>query len=124
MHNPDAAGLRIELARREGTKLLDLSSLSGGEKILAVEALILAFHSLIESPLHVIDEFTQKLDSKIKAKALEMVLKSLEIQKQAHQNSSYNPLFLLLCPDMLGVDTDDFPQIGRYVISSGHINAN
>jgi hypothetical protein len=50
-----------------------LSHLSGGEKVLTVEALILSLHLQTESLVHAIDECTQRLDIKCKAQAFAMV---------------------------------------------------
>ena len=99
--DPENSGLHIEI-KRHGKRWLDLSHLSGGEKVLTVEALILALHLQTYSPLHAIDECTQRLDLKSKALAFEMAQKAVEEATKIKQGS-YEPQFLLLAPDTIGV---------------------
>jgi len=98
--NPDEAGLFIE-AITKGKAYRDFRELSGGEKVLAIEGLILAMHTLTDSPIHAIDEFTQRLDDKNKALAFSIALRT---QKLASENSRFIPQFILLCPDALNVE--------------------
>ncbi|MBN1331159.1 MAG: AAA family ATPase [Candidatus Heimdallarchaeota archaeon] len=98
--NPDEAGLFIE-AITKGKAYRDFRELSGGEKVLAIEGLILAMHTLTDSPIHAIDEFTQRLDDKNKALAFSIAIRT---QKLASENSRFIPQFILLCPDALNVE--------------------
>lgn len=102
---PLEAGMFIEL-KRHSKKWLDLSNLSGGEKVLTVEALILSMHLQTDSPIHAIDECTQRLDLKFKAMAFEMVQRAVE-NLCSKSDSIYTPQFLLLAPDTLGIVFDD-----------------
>jgi chromosome segregation ATPase len=108
---PDEAGLHIE-AITKGKAYRDFRELSGGEKVLAIEGLILAMHTLTDSPIHAIDEFTQRLDEKNKALAFSIAVRT---QKLAGENSRYVPQFMLLCPDALNVDLLD--EINHLVVS-------
>ncbi len=109
------ASFAIEVKRR-GREWRDLSQLSGGEKVLTVEALILSLHLLSDSPVHAIDEFTQRLDHESKAYALEMVCRTVE-EAGSRATGAYRPQFLLLCPDVLGIDFDeDLEQIFHRVV--------
>ncbi|GAI77570.1 unnamed protein product, partial [marine sediment metagenome] len=56
--------------------------LSGGEKTLIAQAIILALHMINHSPIHAIDEFTQKLDKKNKSLAFSMALATYKIAKE------------------------------------------
>ena len=113
---PDSAGLSIQVERREGDTL-NLESLSGGEKVLVVEALIFAFHLMVRSPLHAIDEFTQRLDMDFKAQALDMAFRTVE-EATRETEGPFRPQFLLMCPDTIGVD---FAPNGtfRHVVLAG-----
>ena len=71
--------------------------LSGGEKTLIAQAIILALHMINHSPIHAIDEFTQKLDKKNKSLAFAMALATYEIAKE---NRSITPQFLLITPSL------------------------
>ena len=99
--SPEDSGFLIRLERRESEEL-DLDMLSGGEKVLVVEALIFAFHLLVNSPLHAIDEFTQRLDIDFKSQAMQMAF--LAVQEATQQcPGPLAPQFLIFCPDTLGV---------------------
>ena len=58
-YGAQAVVLSIDVKRR-GREWRDLAHLSGGEKVLTVEAMILSLHLLSDSPVHAIDEFTQR----------------------------------------------------------------
>ncbi|MFW9923279.1 MAG: hypothetical protein ACFFDW_08355, partial [Candidatus Thorarchaeota archaeon] len=103
INNPDEAGLYIE-AITKGDSYRDFRELSGGEKVLAIEGLILAMHTLTDSPIHAIDEFTQRLDEKNKAYAFSIAIRT---QKLASENSKFVPQFILLCPEALDVKLSD-----------------
>ncbi|MBY8995560.1 MAG: hypothetical protein KGD59_13500, partial [Candidatus Heimdallarchaeota archaeon] len=111
INKPDEAGLYIE-AITKGKAYRDFRELSGGEKVLAIEGLILAMHTLTDSPIHAIDEFTQRLDEKNKALAFSIAVRT---QKLAGENSRFVPQFILLCPDALDVDISD--NIHHMVVS-------
>ncbi|NHJ48033.1 MAG: AAA family ATPase [Asgard group archaeon] len=108
---PEEAGLFIE-AITKGEAYRDFRELSGGEKVLAIEGLILAMHTLTDSPIHAIDEFTQRLDDKNKALAFSIAVRT---QKLAGENSRFVPQFILLCPDALNVELLD--EINHLVVS-------
>ncbi len=118
LHDANRAGFHMEV-RRRGKAWRDLVHLSGGEKVLAVEALILSMHLLTDSPLHAIDEFTQRLDLEFKAYALDMVVRTVQAAGKA-MTGPYAPQFLLLCPDTIGIEFDDSTRklFQRVVISS------
>ena len=111
INKPEDAGLYIE-AITKGKAYRDFRELSGGEKVLAIEGLILAMHTLTDSPIHAIDEFTQRLDEKNKALAFSIAVRT---QKLAGENSRFVPQFILLCPDALDVDVSD--NIHHMVVS-------
>ncbi|MHA1212563.1 MAG: hypothetical protein ACTSSH_08885, partial [Candidatus Heimdallarchaeota archaeon] len=108
---PEEAGLYIE-AITKGDSYRDFRELSGGEKVLAIEGLILAMHTLTDSPIHAIDEFTQRLDEKNKALAFSIAVRT---QKLAGENSRFTPQFLLFCPDALNVDVSK--DVNHMVVS-------
>ncbi len=78
--------------------------LSGGEKTLIAQAIILALHMINHSPIHAIDEFTQKLDKKNKSLAFAMALATYRIAKE---NRSITPQFLLITPSLDDVQLSD-----------------
>ncbi|MHA1686503.1 MAG: AAA family ATPase [Candidatus Heimdallarchaeaceae archaeon] len=80
--------------------------LSGGEKTLIGQAIILALHMINQSPIHAIDEFTQKLDKKNRALAFSMVS---SIYRMAKENRILRPQFLLICPTLDDIElSEDF----------------
>ena len=87
-------------------------SLSGGEKVLLMECLILSLHALTISPLHVIDEFTQRLDIKNKTKIFLIVKELLNL-------SAVGTQFMLITPDTLGLDLED--DIQHVVVSQAEL---
>lgn len=89
--------------QRRNNRLLNLSGLCGGEKVLVVEGLIFALHCLTDSPVHALDEFTQKLDVQFKSAAFRMALDAVAWAR-AHSRSFFAPQFVLLCPDTLGIE--------------------
>jgi chromosome segregation ATPase len=102
LKDPSQAGLQIEI-KRNSEDWHDLSQLSGGEKVLTVEALILSLHMQTDSPVHAIDECTQRLDIQFKAQAFEIVQTAVqEIEKS--NRGGFSPQFLLIAPDTLGVE--------------------
>ncbi|HUU86534.1 MAG TPA: AAA family ATPase [Candidatus Glassbacteria bacterium] len=111
INKPEEAGLFIE-AITKGVAYRDFRELSGGEKVLAIEGLILAMHTLTDSPIHAIDEFTQRLDEKNKALAFSIAVRT---QKLASENSRFVPQFMLLCPEAIDVKLSD--DIHHVVVS-------
>ncbi|TFF85054.1 hypothetical protein EU523_00575 [Candidatus Heimdallarchaeota archaeon] len=111
INNPEKAGLYLE-AVTKGETFREFQELSGGERVLAVEGLILALHTLTNSPLHAIDEFTQRLDEKNKALAFTIALRT---QQLATKDSLFMPQFLFLCPEATAVELT--PTIHHVVIS-------
>ncbi|MHA1953159.1 MAG: AAA family ATPase [Candidatus Heimdallarchaeaceae archaeon] len=75
--------------------------LSGGEKTLIAQAIILALHMINHSPIHAIDEFTQKLDKKNRALAFSMALATYNLAKE---NRMISPQFILITPMLDDVD--------------------
>lgn len=108
--NPDEAGLVMEI-QRNSDRWHDLAHLSGGEKVLTVESLILSLHLQTDSPLHAIDECTQRLDMKFKAQAFDMVRKAI-IHITKYSQGIFAPQFILLAPDTLGVEFS--PEMDAY----------
>ncbi|MBD3189880.1 MAG: AAA family ATPase [Candidatus Heimdallarchaeota archaeon] len=100
LQHPEKSGLYIE-AVTKGSEFRDFKELSGGERVLAIEGLILAMHTLADSPLHAIDEFTQRLDEKNKALAFNIAMNT---QKLAGEQSQFTPQFILLCPEALNIN--------------------
>ena len=111
INKPEDAGLHIE-AITKGKDYRDFRELSGGEKVLAIEGLILAMHTLTDSPIHAIDEFTQRLDEKNKSLAFSIAVRT---QKLAGENSRYTPQFILLCPEAIDVELSN--NINHLVVS-------
>lgn len=105
--------LDLRVQRRQG-RLLRLHGLCGGEKVLVVEGLIFALHCLTDSPIHALDEFTQKLDVEFKSVAFRMALDAVTYAR-THSKSVFAPQFVLLCPDTLGVDIDS-PDVAHVVV--------
>jgi chromosome segregation ATPase len=84
---------------------LDFRRLSSGEKVVSVNAIINAFHSLTYSPIHAIDEIDQRLDHGNSIAVFKMIQKSFEIAKD--QNDEIVPQFVIICPDTIGVAEND-----------------
>lgn len=114
LRDPKLAGLQIEV-RRHSQKWLDLAQLSGGEKVLTVEAMILALHFLTDSPLHAIDECTQRLDLQFKAQSFDMVRQAV-LDLGNRSTSPFAPQFILLAPDTLGVEFPENDSCFRRII--------
>ncbi len=87
------SGLVIE-AETKGDKR-QYRQLSGGEKTLLAQSLILSLHMINHSPIHAIDEFTQKLDKKNRAIAFSMALTTYRLAKE---NRMIIPQFILITP--------------------------
>jgi chromosome segregation ATPase len=113
--NPDLEKAGLELSAVTKGDFRHDQALSGGEKVLLMECLILALHASTTSPLHVIDEFTQRLDAKNKAKIFLIVKELLMRSKEETQ-------FILITPDTLGIEIEE--NIQHVVVSQAQIIEN
>jgi len=104
VEDPEKAELAIR-ARTKGAQWLDYRELSGGEKVLCTEALIMSLHTMSDSPVHAIDEFTQRLDRANAAAAFDIVRKTFEMTARAQKRLV--PQFVLLCPDAFGLEENE-----------------
>ncbi|MBM4033348.1 MAG: hypothetical protein FJ291_16415 [Planctomycetes bacterium] len=104
VEDPDKAELAIR-ARTKGAQWLDYRELSGGEKVLCTEALIMSLHTLSDSPVHAIDEFTQRLDRSNAAAAFDIVRKTFEMTSRGQPRLV--PQFVLLCPEAFGLEENE-----------------
>jgi chromosome segregation ATPase len=93
------AGLHIEAETKGDDRRY--RQLSGGEKTLLAQAIILALHMINHSPIHAIDEFTQKLDKRNKALAFSMALATYRISKESR---IITPQFILITPSLDDVE--------------------
>ncbi len=93
------AGLHIEAETKGDNR--KYRQLSGGEKTLLAQAIILALHMINHSPIHAIDEFTQKLDKRNKALAFSMALATYRISKESR---IITPQFILITPSLDDVE--------------------
>ncbi len=84
---------------------LDFRRLSSGEKVLSVNAIINAFHSLTYSPIHAIDEVDQRLDHGNSVVVFNMIKKSFEVARE--QNEEIIPQFVVICPDTIGISESE-----------------
>ncbi|MFW9852349.1 MAG: hypothetical protein ACFFDS_05375, partial [Candidatus Thorarchaeota archaeon] len=97
-----SAGLLIEAETKGDNRVY--RQLSGGEKTLIAQAIILALHMINQSPIHAIDEFTQKLDKKNRALAFSMALATYNLAKE---NRMITPQFVLITPMLDDVELSD-----------------
>jgi len=116
--DPDAAGLCIR-ARTKIDRWLDYSELSGGEKVLLTESVVMALHTLTDSPLHAIDEFTQRLDRSSGAAAFGIVKKTFTLAKRLAPDLC--PQFIVVCPEAFGLASDEL--IRHFVLVEGKLDA-
>ncbi len=110
--NEDLEKAGLELRAVTKGNFRNDQSLSGGEKVLLMECLILSLHALTISPLHVIDEFTQRLDIKNKTKIFLIVKELLQI-------SALGTQFILITPDTLGLELEQ--DIQHVVVSQAEL---
>ncbi|MCE7742045.1 MAG: hypothetical protein GOP50_06270, partial [Candidatus Heimdallarchaeota archaeon] len=96
------AGLYIEAETKGDNRRY--RQLSGGEKTLLAQAIILALHMISQSPIHAIDEFTQKLDRKNKTLAFSMALLTYRLAKE---NRMITPQFVLITPSLDDVELSE-----------------
>ncbi len=96
------AGLYIEAETKGDNR--KYRQLSGGEKTLLAQAIILALHMINHSPIHAIDEFTQKLDRKNKALAFSMALLTYRLAKESR---IITPQFILITPSLDDIELSE-----------------
>ncbi len=96
------AGLFIEAETKGDNRRY--RQLSGGEKTLLAQAIILALHMISQSPIHAIDEFTQKLDRKNKTIAFSMALLTYRLAKESRL---ITPQFVLITPSLDDVELSE-----------------
>ncbi|MHA1868549.1 MAG: AAA family ATPase [Candidatus Heimdallarchaeaceae archaeon] len=92
------------ISAKTKNKNLNYRQLSGGEKTLIAQAIILSLHLISYSPLHVIDEFTQKLDKKNRTYAFSV---AYSVYLLAKQNRSIVPQFILISPGIEDVKLNE-----------------
>jgi len=85
---------------------------SGGERSLITLSLFLSLHTLhLNSPVHIIDEFSQRLDEENRSHALRMVIRVLEkieaIQKERDGEVIIKPQIFLIAPTVTGSHIPD-----------------
>ena len=107
---PSRAELHLQLAINRKGQWRTYQEMSGGERVLATQTFILALHTLAKSPLHVIDEFTQRLDEASRAAVLSVVQRTLDLTQT---DSSIHPQFLLMAPSTVGLQ---IPESMHHVI--------
>lgn len=117
VENPNESGLHIS-ARTKVDRWLDYAELSGGERVLLTESIVMALHTLTDSPLHVIDEFTQRLDRSSSKSAFEIVEKTYGIAKRMDERIS--PQFVVVCPEAFGLITNELFK--HYVVMEGKLS--
>ena len=134
--NVDKCGLNIEAKHRQAfiDSATRIRGLSGGERGIVTEAFIFATHLLTYSPLHVIDEFTQRMDLSTKELAFNIAaqtaIKAQQLRKTLNAESefseyAYDPLFILACPDTTGLDfmqNDLFSHLVCLRLADGNSN--
>ncbi|MFX0168364.1 MAG: AAA family ATPase [Candidatus Hodarchaeota archaeon] len=107
---PSRAELHLQLAINRKGQWRTYQEMSGGERVLATQTFILALHTLAKSPLHVIDEFTQRLDEASRAAVLSIVQRTLGLTKT---DAHIYPQFLLMAPSTVGLQ---IPEAMHHVI--------
>ncbi len=107
---PSRAELHLHLAINRKGDWRTYQEMSGGERVLATQTFILALHTLAKSPLHVIDEFTQRLDEASRAAILSVVQRALDLTQQ---EVLIHPQFLLMAPSTVGLQ---IPETMHHVV--------
>ena len=107
---PSRAELHLQLAINRKGDWRTYQEMSGGERVLATQTFILALHTLAKSPLHVIDEFTQRLDEASRAAILSVVQRALDLTQQ---ESLIHPQFMLMAPSTVGLQ---IPETMHHVV--------
>lgn len=105
IEHPEHAELFIEVSDLEKSQYKSYGPLSGGEEVLVTEAFILALHIIKGTPVHIIDEITQRLDDTSRGFAFDMVIKASQIIK--HNNHFY-PQFILMTPTIIGLKIPNY----------------
>ncbi len=100
-NEPSRAELFIQMAINTEEAWRTYENMSGGERILGTQTFILALHTLAKSPLHIIDEFTQRLDEASRAAVLGVVQRALELSRT---NLTVDPQFILMAPSTVGLE--------------------
>ncbi|MFW9832090.1 MAG: AAA family ATPase, partial [Candidatus Thorarchaeota archaeon] len=101
---PSRAELHLQLAINRRGDWRTYQEMSGGERVLATQTFILALHTLAKSPLHIIDEFTQRLDEASRAAVLSVVQRTIDLTQN---NTEIPPQFLLMAPSTVGLQIPD-----------------
>ncbi|MDO8056710.1 MAG: hypothetical protein Q6361_07605, partial [Candidatus Hermodarchaeota archaeon] len=107
---PSRAELHLQIAINRKGQWRTYQEMSGGERVLATQTFILALHTLAKSPLHVIDEFTQRLDEASRAAVLSVVQRTLDLTRT---DTPIHPQFLLMAPSTVGLQ---IPESMHHVI--------
>ena len=113
---PSRAELYIQTAIDRKGSWRAYRNISGGERVLATQIFILALHTLAKSPLHVIDEFTQRLDEASRAAVLSVVQRAAELSRE---DLAVEPQFLLMAPTSVGLQIP--PTIHHIVLVKGQV---
>ncbi|MHA2105728.1 MAG: AAA family ATPase [Candidatus Hodarchaeales archaeon] len=95
----DRAGLVLQAVTKDEWR--SDTALSSGEKVMLMECMILALHGLSNSPIHTIDEFTQRLDLKNKNKVFRIVQKLMDTLSNEKNEPTQ---FILITQDAFGID--------------------
>ncbi len=98
---PSRAELHLQLAINRKGEWRTYQEMSGGERVLSTQTFILALHTLAKSPLHVVDEFTQRLDEASRAAVLSVVQRALDLSQEG---AIIPPQFLLMAPTTVGLE--------------------
>jgi len=114
--DPSRAELYIQTAIDRKGSWRTYRNISGGERVLATQIFILALHTLARSPLHVIDEFTQRLDEASRAAVLNVVQRAAELSRE---DLAVEPQFLLMAPTSVGLQIP--PTIHHVVLVKGQV---
>ncbi len=100
-------GLHIEVRHKNSREPRHIRILSGGERGLVTEAFLFATHLLTYSPLHIIDEFTQRMDKA----SMELIfnIASITAQKaaQSRRESFFEPHFIVATPSTDALEFSD-----------------
>lgn len=107
---PSRAELHLQLAINRKGDWRTYQEMSGGERVLATQTFILALHTLAKSPLHVIDEFTQRLDEASRAAVLSIVQRTLALSSE---DTLVPPQFLLMAPSTVGLQ---IPETMHHIV--------
>ncbi len=92
----------LEIFAAFDNRPLDLAKLSAGQTALTVISFLLSLQALRKTPLKIIDEFTQRLDSLNQKQIINMIIDQYErIKDNQNNNSSYFlPQFIIVTPEI------------------------